>query len=210
MAFGMRRQFAAWIASKSAGWAVATAVMIIFSPLRVSVWHPRLFFFLFFLFFTYVHTEGFELIKTCREHTHKYCLFLASLRAASVWSLLKSPESDSKMSSIGILAFDLHKSLIVVKDAQCCYSRRTGSLALRMCLSTTPLRESSKFDWDLHVDSRMLFCMYVLTERRVRSDRLLMADVVCLTQIEDRKSATWTELCGSLQSITPCPSWPSC
>lgn len=171
---------------------------------------PTLVFLSFFFLFTYVHTEGFELIKTCREHTHKYCLFLASLRAASVWSLLKSPESDSKMSSIGILAFDLHKSLIVVKDAQCCYSRRTGSLALRMCLSTTPLRESSKFDWDLHVDSRMLFCMYVLTERRVGSDRLLMADVVCLTQIEDRKSATWTELCGSLQSITPCPSWPSC
>lgn len=87
-----------------------------------------------FLFpFTYVHTEGFGLIKTCREHTHKYCLFPASLRAASVWSLLKSPESDSKMSSIGILAFDLHKSLIIVKDAQCCYSRRIGSLVLRMC-----------------------------------------------------------------------------
>lgn len=35
--------------------------------------------FLFFFPFSYVHTEGFELIKTCREHKHKYCLFLASL-----------------------------------------------------------------------------------------------------------------------------------
>lgn len=58
--------------------------------------------------------RGVELIKTRREYTHKYCLFLACLRAARVWSLLKSPESDSKMSSIRIPAFDLHKSLIIV------------------------------------------------------------------------------------------------
>lgn len=41
MASGMRRQFAAWIAGESAGWAVATAVLIIVSPGRESVRHPR-------------------------------------------------------------------------------------------------------------------------------------------------------------------------
>lgn len=107
---------------------------------------PTLVFLFFFSFYLCTHGRVRTDQNMSRTHTHKYCLFLASLRAASVWSLLKSPESDSKMSSIGILAFDLHKSLIVVKDAQCCYSRRTGSLALRMCLSTTPLQESSKFD----------------------------------------------------------------
>lgn len=40
-----------------------------------------------------------------QEYTHKYCLFLACLKAARVWSLLKSPESDSKTSSIRIPAF---------------------------------------------------------------------------------------------------------
>lgn len=40
--------------------------------------------------------RGVELIKMHRGYTHKYCLFLACLRAARVWSLLKSPESDSK------------------------------------------------------------------------------------------------------------------
>lgn len=44
------------------------------------------------------------------ERTHKYCLFLACLAAARVWSLLKSPESDSKMSSIRIPARALHMS----------------------------------------------------------------------------------------------------
>lgn len=49
------------------------------------------------------------------EHTHKYCLFLACLTAARVWSLLKSPESDSKMSSIRIPALALHMSRIIVR-----------------------------------------------------------------------------------------------
>lgn len=47
-----------------------------------------------------------------QECTHKYCLFLACWEAARVWSLLKSPESDSKMSSIKIPA--LHMPLMVV------------------------------------------------------------------------------------------------
>lgn len=115
-------------ASVSTGWAVTTEVMVtLFSPLRASVWHPHACVFVLFFHVTfYVHAEGVELIETCREHTHKYCLFLARLRAASVWSLLKSPESDSKMSSIKILAFDLHKSLIIVKMHD--VATKTGSL----------------------------------------------------------------------------------
>lgn len=114
-------------ASVSTGWAVTTAVMVIlFSPLRASVWHPHACVLFCNHATFYVHAEGVELIETCREHTHKYCLFLASLRAASVWSLLKSPESDSKMSSIRILAFDLHKSLIIVKMHD--VATKTGSL----------------------------------------------------------------------------------
>lgn len=38
------------------------------------------------------------------KNTHKYCLFLACHRAASVWSLLKSPESGFKTSSCFRLA----------------------------------------------------------------------------------------------------------
>lgn len=55
------------------------------------------------------------------KNTHKYCLFLACLKAARVWSLLKSPESDSKMSSIRIPAYGLHMPLIVdAYDATMC------------------------------------------------------------------------------------------
>lgn len=53
--------------------------------------------------------RGVELIKTESRNTHiNIACFLACLKAARVWSLLKSPESDSKMSSIKIPAFDLH------------------------------------------------------------------------------------------------------
>lgn len=52
-----------------------------------------------------------ELIKT--KYTHKYCLFLACLQAARVWSLMKSPESDSILSTIKIPGIHLHMSLII-------------------------------------------------------------------------------------------------
>lgn len=69
---------------------------------------------LFRLVTFYVYAEGLSRSKLSEEYTHKYCLFLACLQAARVWSLLKSPESDSKISSIRIPALDLHMSLIVV------------------------------------------------------------------------------------------------
>lgn len=62
MASGMRRQFAVWIASEHAGWAVATVVMIIVSPFESVRLAPTFaFLFLFFFFpLTYVHTKGFS------------------------------------------------------------------------------------------------------------------------------------------------------
>lgn len=100
MAFGMRRQFAAWMPAQGGQW---WWWWWWFVPLWESqtgihaLFRPVIF---------YVHAEGLS-----QEYTHKYCL-LACLQAARVWSLLKSPESDSKMSSIRIPAFDLHMSLI--------------------------------------------------------------------------------------------------
>lgn len=56
MAFGMRRQFAAWIASEHAGWAVATVVMIIISPFDSARLAPTLCL-LFFFFLLPMYTK---------------------------------------------------------------------------------------------------------------------------------------------------------
>lgn len=120
MLHGCQREHRLGIDHSGDGYFIFTSETVSLAPTRLC------FVFVFCLVTFYVHAEGVELIETCREHTHKYCLFLASLRAASVWSLLKSPESDSEMSSIRILVFDLHKSLIIVKMHD--VATKTGSL----------------------------------------------------------------------------------
>lgn len=110
MAFGMRRHVCCMYASFSTGRAVR---MMMIRPPYGWVRLASMMFFRLVIF--YVHAEGLSWSKKLsQEYTHKYCLFLACLKAARVWSLLKSPESDSKTSSIRIPAFDLHMSLIVV------------------------------------------------------------------------------------------------
>lgn len=108
MAFGMRRQFAAWMpAWNQAGqrwwflplWESQTSIHALLQTSHLLCIQKRVV----------------ELIKT--EYTHKYCLFLACLQAARVWSSLKSPESGSKMSSIKIPAFHLHNVFVHCVDA---------------------------------------------------------------------------------------------
>lgn len=107
MAFGMRRQFAAWMPARAqsnwGGGAAMTTMMICPPSGRV-----RLASMLFLRLVTfYVHAEGLSWSKNGVKNTHiNIACFLACLKAARVWSLLKSPESDSKMSSIKIPAFD--------------------------------------------------------------------------------------------------------
>jgi len=84
---------------------------------------------LFRLVTFYVHTEGSGESKRSQEYTHKYCLFLARLQAARVWSLLKSPESDSKISSIRIPALDL---LAYVFD--CCNDAHVATMCGCFCV----------------------------------------------------------------------------
>lgn len=71
------------------------------ATMTTSVWHQCSFHQIDHLLCT---CRGIERIITCQEHTHKYCLFLARHAAASVWSLLKSPESGFKTSSCFRLA----------------------------------------------------------------------------------------------------------
>lgn len=110
MAFGMRRQFVAWMPARAQAGAVMMMMMIC-PPVEESDWHPCCF---SDLTPSMYRQRGLSWSKQSQEYTHKYCLFLACLRAARVWSLLKSPESDFKMSSKRIPAFNLHMSLIVV------------------------------------------------------------------------------------------------
>lgn len=119
MAFGMRRQFAAWMPARKNRRGSDDDDGDDLSPPPTPPAHPfkrvRLASMLLFRLVTfYVYAEGLSRSKLSEEYTHKYCLFLACLQAARVWSLLKSPESDSKISSIRIPALDLHMSLIVV------------------------------------------------------------------------------------------------
>lgn len=108
MAFRMRRQFAAWMPARAQAGAAPMTLMkcpphSMRGPGRHTCWFLR------FVSF-YVHAES-SWSKRSQEYTHKYCLFLASLNAARVWSLLKSPECEFKMSSMKIPAFDLHMSV---------------------------------------------------------------------------------------------------
>lgn len=123
---------------------------------------------LFRLVTFYVYAEGLSRSKLSEEYTHKYCLFLACLQAARVWSLLKSPESDSKISSIRIPALDLHMSLIVVMTHM--LLRCVDVLFFFVYLSTDIIGECSKVDCIQYaVIVRTCWWRYKLTDVRIYS-----------------------------------------
>lgn len=123
---------------------------------------------LFRLVTFYVYAEGLSRSKLSEEYTHKYCLFLACLQAARVWSLLKSPESDSKISSIRIPALDLHMSLIVVMTHM--LLRCVGVFFFFVYLSTDIIGECSKVDCIQYaVIVRTCWWRYKLTDVRIYS-----------------------------------------